>query len=130
MSEGVVVETWDDWLSVGEWCVGVEEWVKKGKGKKRKSTGMYAVASALLFKTQAEADTYLCSAGLGNGEDGDNGGDGDNGNEGGNGDGDKGEDGGEPPAPSPPTPAMDLDGGASEAGQGQGQGRGRVKGRG
>ena len=65
----------------------------------QKSKPMYAVASALLFTTKEEAEAYLRSAGLGNGEDGNNGDDGDNGDhedEGGDGDGDKGWDGGEP----------------------------------
>ena len=60
VSEGVVLETWDDGVGEGEWYVEVEEWVKKGKGKKRKSKAMSAVASALLFKTKEEAEAYLC----------------------------------------------------------------------
>ena len=49
---------------------------EEGEGKKRKSKAMHAVPSALLFKTKDEAEAYLCSAGLGNREDGDNGDDG------------------------------------------------------
>ena len=88
----------------GEWYVEVEEWVKKGKGKRSKSKAMYAVASALLFKTKEEAEAYFRSSGLEKGEDGDKGDDvqdGENGEDGGDGDGDKGGDGGEPPAASP-----------------------------
>ena len=110
VSEGVLVETWDDGLGEAEWYVEVEECVNNGEGKKRKSKAMYAVASALLFNTKEEADAYLRSAGLENGEDGDNGDNGDNannGDEGGDGEGDKGGDGGEPLAPSPPTPDME-----------------------
>ena len=44
MSEWVVAEMWDGGSSEGEWYVEVEEWVKKGRGKKRKSKAMYAVA--------------------------------------------------------------------------------------
>ena len=108
-SEGVVVERWDDGLGQGEWYVEVEEWMKKRKGKKRKSKAMYAVASALLFKTKEEAEAYVRSAGLGNGEDGDNG------DEGGDGDRDKGGDGREPLAPSPTIPDMESDNGAPGA---------------
>ena len=82
---------WDDGLGEGGWYAEVKEWVKKRKGKKRKSKAMYVVASALLFKTMEEEEAYLRSAGFGNGEDGDNGDDrddGDNGDEGGDGDAD------------------------------------------
>ena len=51
---------------------------------------MYAVESALLFKTKEEARAYLRSAGLGNRDDGDNGDDWDNGD-----DRDEGGDGGQ-----------------------------------
>ena len=50
MGEGVVVEEWDGGLGEGEWYVEVEEWVKKGKGKKRRSKAIYEVASALLYR--------------------------------------------------------------------------------
>ena len=49
VSEGVVLAARDGRLGEGEWYVEVEKWVKKGKGKKRKSKAMYAVALALLF---------------------------------------------------------------------------------
>ena len=107
LSEGVVVETWDDGLGKGEWYVEVEDWENnRGGGKKRKSKAMYALASALLFKTKEEADAYPRSAGSGNWEDGDNtddGDDGDNGDEGGDGHGDNCGDGGVPPTPNPPS---------------------------
>ena len=67
VSVGVVVETWNDGLGEGEWYVEVEEWVKKGKGKKRKSEAIYAVASALLFKNKEKAEAYPRLAGIGNG---------------------------------------------------------------
>ena len=125
VSEGVVVDTWDDGLSEGEWCVEMEEWVKTGNGKKRKSKAMYAVVSALLFKTKDEVEAYLPylrSSGLGNGEDGDNGNEGeDRGKDG---------DGGEPPARNPPSLDMESDSGALRAGHGECPGQGRIKWRG
>ena len=133
MSEGLVVQTWDDGLGAGRWYVEVEEWMKKAKGKKRKSKAMYAVASALLFKTKEEAQAYLRSAGMGNGEDGDIGDDGDdcnNGDEGGDGDWDKGGDGGDLPAPSLPAPDMESDMAHQGQGRGRVQGKGIVKGKG
>ena len=120
VSEGVVVEMSDDGLGEGEWYVEVEEWVKKAKGKKRKSKAMYTVASALLFKTKEEAEAYLRSAGLGNREDGDNGDEGDNGDngeEGGHGDAYKG---GMGESPLPPARRLRT-WGQTAAHQGQGR---------
>ena len=61
VSEGVVVETWNDGLGEGECYMEVEEWLKKGKGKKKKSKAMYASSSALFFKDKEEAEAYLRS---------------------------------------------------------------------
>ena len=121
--EGVVVATWDDGLVEGVWYVEVEEQVKKGNGKKRKSKAMYRAASALRCKTKDEVEAYRRSARLDNMDNGDIGDDkedGDNGVGGGDGDGDKGGGGGEPPIPNPPTPDMESDSGGPWAGQGQG----------
>ena len=126
MTEGVLVETGHDGLGEGQSHVEVEHWVKKGKGKKRKTKAMCAIASALLSEISEEAGAYLWLAGLGKGQAVDDGDIGVNGVGGGT----KGGDGAQPGAPSPATPDMESDNGTPRARQGQGLGQGQGHGQG